>query len=839
MSSTAKLTPAMRQYMDAKRDLAEDTILLFRMGDFYELFFDDAKRAAPMMDVVLTQRAGVPMCGVPYHALQGYVARLLEQGAKVAIAEQMEDPKLAKGLVKRAVTQVITPGTVLDDGVLSATKSNFLVSLIAHRERYGVGLLDFSTGDFRVTEIAGLQGLETELHRLQPAECLVPQTQYEKWEKEGFPDGPQRMVWTPIEDWQYDLEVARDGLLRHFEVASLDGFGCRGMDLAASAAGAVLHYAQTNLRRDAAHITSLQTYQTDAGLVLDRISQRNLELVEPIFRDAKNATLLSVLDHTVTPMGSRSLREWILRPLREVGPINERLDVVEALVRDPMLLSELREALGSVRDLERTIVRVNVGSANGRDLVVLRTGLEQIPGLKTILQHLDTTLIARLCEQLVELPEVTELIANAIVEEPPITIKDGGLIREGFHEGLDELRSAATEGKNWIASFQTKEQERTGIKSLKVRFNKVFGYYIEVTRANLDLVPDDYLRKQTLVNAERFITPELKEIEDKVLGSEEKSKALEYELFQEVRGKVVESTALIQGISRALAVIDSLASLSEASSRHDYRRPIVVEEPVLDIRDGRHPVLDANLKDERFVPNDTLLDTFENQLAIITGPNMAGKSTYIRQVALLTIMAQMGCFIPAEAATIGLTDRIFTRVGAADDISRGQSPFMVEMVETANILNNATAQSLIILDEIGRGTSTFDGLSLAWAVAEYLHDTPAVKARTLFATHYHELTELQLTKTGVVNYNVAVREYGDKIIFLRKILPGSTDKSYGIHVARLAGLPRDVIRRAGEVLGNLEANELGETGKPKLAKTRRRKTDKDEPEGPEQLFFEF
>jgi DNA mismatch repair protein MutS len=838
MSSPAKLTPAMRQYMDAKRDLAEGTILLFRMGDFYELFFDDAKRAAPMMDVVLTQRAGVPMCGVPHHALRGYVARLLEQGAKVAIAEQMEDPKLAKGLVKRAVTQVITPGTVLDDDVLSATKSNFLVSIMTHRDRYGVGLLDFSTGDFRVTEIAGLASLETELHRLQPAECLVGQAQYEKWEKEGFPDGPARMAWSPIEDWQYDLEVARDGLCRHFEVASLDGFGCRGLTLAVGAAGAMLHYAQTNLRRDAAHITSIQTYQTDEGLVLDRISQRNLELVEPIFRDAKNATLLSVLDHTVTPMGGRSLREWILRPLRDVQAIDERLDVVEAFVREPMLLSELREALATVRDLERTIVRVNVGSANGRDLVVLRTGLEQIPGLRAILQHVNAPLMARLCDELVKLPEVTELIARAIVDEPPVTVREGNLIREGFHEGLDELRQAATEGKNWIANFQTKEQERSGIKSLKVRFNKVFGYYIEVTRSNLDLVPEDYMRKQTLVNAERFITPGLKEIEDKVLGSEEKSKALEYDLFQEIRGEVVKATARIQGIARALATVDSLGSLAETANRHDYRRPQVVEAPVLDIRDGRHPVLDANLKDERFVPNDTLLDTDDNQLAIITGPNMAGKSTYIRQVALLTLMAQMGSFIPAETAVIGLTDRIFTRVGAADDISRGQSTFMVEMVEAANILNNATGHSLIILDEIGRGTSTFDGLSLAWAMAEYLHDTPAVKARTLFATHYHELTELQLTRRGVVNYNVAVREYGEKIIFLRKILPGSTDKSYGIHVARLAGLPRAVIQRAGEVLDNLEANELGDAGKPRLAKTRQPKP-KAEPEGPEQLLFDF
>ncbi|MDX9978983.1 MAG: DNA mismatch repair protein MutS, partial [Lentisphaeria bacterium] len=709
MTSPATLTPAMRQYMEAKRDLAEGTILLFRMGDFYELFFDDAKRAAPLMDVVLTQRAGVPMCGVPYHALQTYVGRLLEQGAKVAIAEQMEDPKLAKGLVKRAVTQVITPGTVLDDSVLSASKSNFLVALVGHRDRFGLALLDFSTGDFRVTELASQNALETELHRLQPAECLVPSGQYGEWEKNGFPDGPRRMVWTPVEDWQFDRELADEALRRHFEVASLDGFGCRGLHLAVSAAGAVLEYARTSLRRDAAHVTSLQTYQTEDGLILDRISQRNLELVEPIFRDAKNATLLSVLDQTVTPMGGRCLREWILRPLRDVAAINERLDVVEAFAHDALLLGELREALASVRDLERTIVRVNVGNANGRDLTVLRTGLEQIPGLRAILRHVDTALVARLAEDLVELPDITGLIARAIVDEPPLAIREGGLIRPGYHAGLDELRSAATEGKNWIAGFQAKEQERSGIKSLKVRFNKVFGYYIEITRSNLEHVPDDYLRKQTLVNAERYITPELKEIEDKVLGSEEKSKALEYELFQEIRAQVVESTARIQGIARALASLDSLASLGFVASRHGYRRPTVVEAPVLDIRDGRHPVLDANLKDERFVPNDTLLDTARNQLAIITGPNMAGKSTYIRQVALLTIMAQMGSFIPAETAVIGLADRIFTRVGAADDISRGQSTFMVEMVETANILNNATPQSLIILDEIGRGTSTFDG----------------------------------------------------------------------------------------------------------------------------------
>lgn len=847
MTTNTTLTPAMRQYMQAKKELSEDTILLFRMGDFYELFFDDAKRGAQLMDIVLTQRGGVPMCGVPYHAVQSYVARMLEQGIKVAIAEQMEDPKLAKGLVKREVIQVITPGTVLDDQVLQAARSHFLVAIAAAKERFGLALLDFSTGDFRVTEVKGLQALETELHRLRPAECLLSETVQEQWRQAGqAPDCPSTLAWTALEDWVFDPAVSSDRLCRHFGVASLDGFGCRGLDLAIGAAGAVLYYAQNNLRRDAGHITALAVYQTEDGMVLDRISQRNLELVEPIFADAKGATLISVLDRTVTPMGARLLREWVLRPLCRIDPIVERQDAVAAFARDPMLLGELRDALGAVKDIERTVVRITIGSANARDLVVLQRGLAEVPGLRAILGHVEAPLLQRLCADLVDMPELTDLIARAIVDEPPLAIRDGGMIRAGFHAGLDDLRRAATEGKNWIAGYQAKEQERTGIKSLKVRFNKVFGYYIEITKSNLDLAPADYLRKQTLVGAERFITPELKEIEDKVLGSEEKSKALEYEIFQEIREAVVKATAAIQRVARAIGSVDALAALGDVACRQGYCRPQVVEEPVLRLVDGRHPVLDARLQDEPFVPNDTLLDTGENQLAIITGPNMAGKSTYIRQVALLTLMAQMGSFIPAKEATIGLVDRIFTRVGAADDISRGQSTFMVEMVETANILNNATPRSLIILDEIGRGTSTFDGLSLAWAVAEYLHEEARVKARCLFATHYHELTELSLTMPGVKNYNVAVKEYGDKIIFLRKIMPGGTDKSYGIHVARLAGLPKPVIQRAGEVLTNLENDELGDDSKPKLARSQRRGPDpnyrrrrvKEAPPG-QQMLFEF
>ena len=836
MTTGSELTPAMRQYLRAKKDLPDKTILLFRMGDFYELFFEDAKTAAPLMDIVLTARAGVPMCGVPYHSMRGYIGKILDGGYNVAIAEQMEDPKLAKGLVKRDVTQIITPGTVLDDNLLDAAQSLFLAALFPSRNLCGLALLDFSTGDFRLTELRTVAALETEINRHRPAECLLPISCLDRWRRDGFPDFPHHLTCTPLEDWNFDYEMAQDTLCRHFGVASLDGFGCRGLTAAVAAAGAMLGHVKNNLLRDSSHVTSLRTYQAEDGMILDRISQRNLELVEPIFADSKDNTLMSILDHTVTPMGARMLREWILRPLRDQAAIEGRLDAVSDLLAMPTLLAELRELLAAVRDLERVVARLNFGGANARDLLVLQHGLDGIPGLRAVLADAAAPMLASQRAELTELPEASSLIARAIVDEPPLAIKEGGIIRTGYHEELDILRRASTEGKDWIAGYQVKEQERTGIKSLKVRFNKVFGYYIEITKTNLEMVPADYMRKQTLVNAERFITPELKEIEDKVLGAEEKSKALEYELFQDLREKLCVHTVAIQRNAQAIARLDCLASLAEAASRHHYVRPRITTEPVLDIRGGRHPVLEARLKDETFVPNDVHLDARADQLAIITGPNMAGKSTYIRQVALLTLMAQMGSFIPADQATIGITDRIFTRVGAADDISRGQSTFMVEMVETANILNNATPASLIILDEIGRGTSTFDGLSLAWAVAEYLHDHPEVKARTLFATHYHELTDLALTKSGVRNYNVLVKEVGDQISFMRKIVPGCADKSYGIHVARLAGLPREVILRATEVLKNLESNEFEEEGKPKIAQTRRRKS-KDSPEQP--LLFDF
>ena len=826
-NTVGELTPGMRQYMEAKRSLPKDTLLMFRMGDFYEMFFEDAKIAAGLMNVVLTSRAGAPLCGVPYKAVRLYVPKLLAAGYKVALADQMEDAKQAKGLVRRDITEVISPGTVMEDSLLDDRRSNYLAALLpaSRGGLWGLASLELSTGEFRVAELNG-EELEAEVTRLNPAEALAPATLLEQWEKNGFPQQlPYRLQWTPLEDWHFDIPLATQELQRHFHVASLDGFGCRGMEVALGAAGAILHYACRNLRKDASNITSIVAYQPGECLILDRISQRNLELVDPLFTGEKNNTLLSVMDETVTPMGARLLRDWMLRPLRKRQEILRRQDSVGNLVEKPMLLGELRESLTAIRDLERTVTRLAVGSnATARDLVALRNALEMLPGLKTLLRDASAPLLQELGEAMEEMPQLAGEIRRAVVEEPPATIHDGGLFQAGYNQELDILRTASSEGKDWIAQYQLQEQQRTGIKSLKVRFNKVFGYFIEITKSFLDQVPQEYIRKQTIVNGERFITPELKEIEDKVLGADEKSRALEYELFQEMRQQVCQHLPAIQRSARAIAQVDCLESLAQVANQYQYVRPEILEDPVLEILDGRHPVLDARMTDTPFVPNDCHLDANDGQIALIAGPNMAGKSTYIRQVALLVLMAQMGSFIPARAARIGLADRIFTRVGAADDLSRGQSTFMVEMVETANILNHATPKSLIILDEIGRGTSTFDGLSLAWAIAEYLHDTPAAKARTLFATHYHELTDLALSKPGLRNYTVLVREQGEEILFLRKIIPGIADRSYGIHVARLAGIPKPILKRAQQVLENLESNEFDENDRtrPKLAETKRR-----------------
>ena len=816
--SEPKLTPMMKQYRQVKSEIPDDAILLFRLGDFYEMFFDDAKRAAPLMEVTLTQRGGVPMCGVPYHALDNYLPRLLSAGVKVAIAEQVEDPKQAKGIVKRAVTRVITPGTVVDSSVLAPGQNNYLAAIYISSSSFGLACLDISTGDFRITEPATIEELEMELERLEAPECLLPDSLYKKWEEnDDFPDLRIKVCWTELDDWVFAADTAEELLKRQFEVASLDGFGCRDMSAAVSAAGAVLYYASENLRQDASHVKTLKTYSPGEFMIIDAVSRRNLELVEPMPGGNKNSTLISVLDNTATPMGSRLLREWVLRPLYNRDAIIARLDAVSVFKDDPMTLAEINELIAPVRDMERITARLNIGSANARDMLSLAASLSIVPDLKNMLSYYDMPLLCELREQLNGVPELVDEIHRTVAEEPPLTLRDGGIIRTGYDSMLDDYRKAATEGKNWIAALQAEEQEKTGIKALKIRYNKVFGYYIEVSNANKHLVPEHYIRKQTLTNGERYITPELKEVENKILGAEDKSKALEYEIFQKLRLKALEYTAEIQKTAKAMAAVDVLLSLAEAARKYNYCRPKITEDEKFIVKAGRHPVLDATLTEERFVPNDIDLDGDNQCMMIITGPNMAGKSTYIRQTALLALMAQIGSYLPAESAEIGLIDRIFTRVGAADDISRGQSTFMVEMLETANILNHATYKSLVILDEIGRGTSTFDGISIAWSVAEYLHDHKPSRARTLFATHYHELTELSLTRKGVANYNVAVKEYGDKIIFLRQIVKGASDKSYGIHVAKLAGLPDLVVRRANEILENLESNAIAEAGQPALA----------------------
>ena len=838
MPDDKSLTPMMKQYLQVKAEAPKDAILMFRLGDFYEMFFNDAKIASPVLEIALTTRAGSPMCGVPYHAIDVYLPKLLEAGLKVAIAEQQEDPALAKGIVKRGITRVVTPGSVIDGPLLKPSDNNFLCSYfsVPSKKTYALAWLDISTGEFAAAEYSRVQDAVDELSKLHPRECLAPASLLDQWRKEPAekPETPQNLLWTELDDWIFSYDNAYALLNRHFGTVSLEGFGFRGETSAIRAAGAILAYTEDNLKCQTGHIRRISLKTRDEFLLLDPASRRNLELVDPMLGSVKNSTLLKVLDRSKTPMGGRLLRNWVLNPLRNVDRIIERQDIVGTFKDDPLTLTELRETISGIRDLERITARLNTNSANPRDLIALSSSLALIPGVKNILAIFDLPLIADINNRLNELQELTERILNTIVEAPPVSTTDGGVIRSGCSPELDELRSAATEGRNWVAQLQAKEQERTRIKSLKVNYNRVFGFYIEVTKSNLENVPEDYIRKQTLVNCERFITPELKEMEAKILGADDKAKALEHKIFDELRSYAATFTAEIQKTAEALAEIDALCSLADCASQYSYCRPRIDNSDVLVIRGGRHPVLDAAMQDSRFIPNDTVLDGDENRMMIITGPNMAGKSTYIRQTALLVIMAQMGSFIPADSAVIGVADRIFTRVGAADDISRGQSTFMVEMLETANILNNATAKSLIILDEIGRGTSTFDGLSIAWSVAEYILDNPSCRARTQFATHYHELTELAMVRKGVKNYNVAVREYGDQIIFLRQIVPGAADKSYGIHVAKLAGLPDQVIKRAKEILTNLEENAIGEANLPSVTVGREKRSRYNRNGGPPQ-----
>ena len=787
------MTPMLKQYTSIRKSLPDDALLFFRLGDFYELFMEDAKEAAGLLGVALTKRNGMSMCGVPHHAAESYIGKLVKAGKRVAIAEQVGEVKPGK-IVKREVTQIISAGTVNDLNLLDQKRNNFLAGIYCNNRRFGLAALDLTTGHFRIAEFTVIEELEDELSRLSPSELIYSDEQKEKFEHINANA-------IAYESYSFLKDEAEEVLLEHFGTHSLDGFGCSEMVSGVSAAGGVYHYVTTTLRRNVNHIRSLSVYQPNAHVLIDASSARNLDLVE--HRAGRQHTLLGAMDRTKTPMGARKLRTWILNPLRDADIITSRHDLIESLVSAPFQLSKIRDSLSEVRDIERTVGRLSSGSGNARDLQALAKSILAIPEAKDHLTALEGgSLASALIKRMREFKELVELLENAIADEPPATLKDGGMFRDGYHIQLDELRAASTEGKQWIAQLQNEEAERTGIKSLKVKYNNVFGYFIEITKANLSNVPDDYTRKQTTANAERFITPALKEVENKILGADERAKLLEYEEFLKVREKTLESLDELQDTADALAEIDVLVSLAETARLFAYCRPVINNGKKLKIEGGRHPVLDQSTVDEKFVPNDAELNADSTRLIILTGPNMAGKSTYIRQVALLTLMAQIGSFVPAKSAEIGLVDRIFTRVGASDDLARGQSTFMVEMNETALILNNATESSLVILDEIGRGTATFDGLSIAWAVAEHLNDK--IGCRTLFATHYHELTALSESRAGVGNANVAVREHNDKIIFLRKIVEGSADRSYGIQVARLAGLPPEIIKRSKSILAHLE-----------------------------------
>jgi DNA mismatch repair protein MutS len=815
------LTPMMQQYQRLRASIPPDTLLLFRLGDFYELFFEDAKEAAGLLNLALTHRNSVPMCGMPYHAAQGYIAKLIQAGRRVAICDQTSEPQPGK-IVTREITQIITAGTVSELDLLKANRPNYLGAIYFHEGRFGFAYAELSTGEFRLTEASDSRALLDDLARISPAEVLVSERQIaELGEVAGA---------LAYDDFAFLTDHARFTLCDHFRVKSLDGFGCSEMPAAIGAAGAIIHYLKQQLRRKVDHLASLRCDARDDYVMLDAATQVNLELVES--RGQRNMSLLAALDRTVTPMGGRKLRSWILQPLRDLHELECRQQLIADLLHEADLLAGLRSCLKAIRDLERAAGRLSQASGNARDLVALKISLQQIPELKGELRKLIDrtefgkepelgTLSRRIFESLQEMPALTDRLGAALLDDPPLVLKEGGIFRDGFDVDLDELRAGSREGKNWIAQLQEREIAETGIKSLKVRFNSVFGYFIEVTKSNLGNVPDRYVRKQTTVGGERFITPELKEMESKILGADEKARQLEYQLFQTLREETLRDLEPIQQTAGAIGTLDVICALAETARLYGYARPALNDSLRLVIRDGRHPVLDQNLAEEKFVPNDTDLDGERMRLAIITGPNMAGKSTYIRQVALIVLMAQIGSFVPASSAEIGLVDRVFTRVGASDDLSRGQSTFMVEMNETANIVNNASERSLVILDEIGRGTSTFDGLSIAWSVAEFLHDK--IKARTLFATHYHELTKLAAERKGVANFNVAVREWNEQIIFLRKIIPGGADKSYGIHVARLAGVPKEILDRARDILAHLEKpNGAVEAQKP--AKRGRGKT---------------
>jgi DNA mismatch repair protein MutS len=820
------VTPMMRQYLEIKA-AHPDAILFFRLGDFYEMFLDDAVVASRILDITLTSRNKgaadeVPLCGVPFHSCQPYIAKLVQHGHRVAICEQVEDPKAAKGIVRREVVRVVTPGLVVDTDTLDPRRNNYLAALSPDSSGCcGLACVDITTGEFRATESDVLAEIATELAARDPAEVLIPEGEAGDRLQDQLAVTLQGRLVHRIPAWVTEPDRARHELLAAFPSGSLEAFGCQGLPGALGAAGAILHYLAETQKGALPHLQPLRTFQSHEFMLLDDFTRRNLELTGSLLDGGRRGSLLGVLDRTVTAMGARKLRHWVAHPLVELTTIRHRHEAVSELAERSLWRSDLVAGLDGIYDLERLNARIAMATGNAKDLVALKRSLERLPALLAKLSEASSLLLKELCLHIDPLADVVELIGRAIVDDPPFVLREGGLIRSGFDGELDELRLISREGKGWIARLEQEERERTGIASLKVRFNRVFGYYIEVTRSHLDKVPDDYQRKQTLAGAERYITPALKEYEEKVLGAEERVVVIEYDLFQDVRRQVAAHGARIQTTADALASMDVLAGLADLAHDRNFCVPQMNDSTDLIIEEGRHPVIEAMSLGERFVPNDVVMDTRDNQILVITGPNMAGKSTFMRQVALIVLMAQMGSLVPAKAACIGVVDRIFTRVGASDNLARGQSTFMVEMTETANILNHATSRSLIVLDEIGRGTSTFDGISIAWAVAEYLHDNPQVAAKTLFATHYHELTDLALTRERVRNFNVAVKEWQEQIIFLRRIVKGGASHSYGIQVARLAGLPAAVIERAREVLHNLEAGEF-ETGAPRLAKSKSR-----------------
>ena len=823
----AALTPMMQQYMAIKEQY-KDCILFYRLGDFYEMFFDDALTASRELEITLTgkncgQEERAPMCGVPYHAVDVYLNKLVAKGYKVAICEQAEDPKQAKGIVKREVIRIVTPGTNLSQQALDEGRNNYLMCLVYDNNQFGLAITDISTGDFYTTEVATLKELYDEIHRFSPSEIICNDSFYMSGASlDDFKDRLHVSVST-LDTWYMDEAVSVQKIKEHFKVASLDGLGLTDFPSGTLAVGALLLYLYETQKNTLDNLTKITPYRSGGYMIIDSATNRNLELIETLREKQKKGSLLWVLDKTKTAMGARLMRNWIEQPLIEKKKITARQDAVEELYNDMITREEIREYLNAVYDLERLVTRISYRTANPRDLIAFKTSLGMIPPVKQLLSQAKSAELKEIDERMDCLEDIYDLIEKSIQDEPPIMIREGGMIKEGYNEDVDKFRLSRTEGKTWLAELEAREKEKTGIKNLRVRYNKVFGYYLEVTNSYKELVPEDWTRKQTLANAERYITPELKELEDMILGAEDKLAALEYDLYCEVRDSIGEQVVRIQETAKAIAHLDVLASLACVAQSNDYVRPSINTKGVIDIQGGRHPVVEKMNNNQMFIDNDTYLDNKNHRISIITGPNMAGKSTYMRQSALIVLMAQIGSFVPAKSANIGIVDRIFTRVGASDDLASGQSTFMVEMTEVANILRNATSRSLLILDEIGRGTSTFDGLSIAWAVVEHISNPKLLGAKTLFATHYHELTELEGKLDSVNNYCIAVREQGDDIIFLRKIIRGGADKSYGIQVARLAGVPDSVIDRAKEIASWLEETDVTDKAKNLQVRTSAKK----------------